>query len=161
MGSSDETAAVITQDGTVTALDAGQGISLSKTISITATVDGVSKTVSLKINKNVVGGTINSVEINGYENVALNETNKYTADVTPSRLNSNSGVVREWGIYNSQTNELVIATADTPADNGFASIDSNGNLVAREVGIIKIYVKVTYNGTSIEAQKTVSSVSGI
>lgn len=155
--SSDETAAVITQDGTVTALDAGQGISLSKTISITATVDGVSKTVSLKINKNVVGGTINSVEINGYENVALNETNKYTADVTPSRLNSNSGVVREWGIYNSQTDELVMATSDTPADNGFASIDSNGNLVARGVGIIKIYVKVTYNGTSIEAQKTVSS----
>ena len=50
-----------------------------------------------------------------------------------------------------------MATSDTPADNGFASIDSNGNLVARGVGIIKIYVKVTYNGTSIEAQKTVSS----
>ena len=155
--SSDETAAVITQDGMVTALDAGQGISLSKTISITATVDGVSRTVSLKINKNVIGGTINSVEINGYDNVALNETNKYTADVTPSRLNSNSGVTREWGVYDSETNELVMATSDTPADNGFASLDSNGNLVARGVGIIKLYVKVTYNGTSIEAEKTVSS----
>ena len=154
---SDTTAAVVTQDGTVTALDAGGGLSLSKTVTVTATIDGVSKSVSVKISRNIIGDTINSVEINGYENIALSETNKYTADVTPSRLNSNSSVVREWGIYDSQTGELVLATADAPADNGFASIDTNGNLIARGVGIIKIYVKVTYNGTSIEAEKTVSS----
>ena len=154
---SDTSAAVITQDGTVTALDAGQGLQLSKTVTITATIDGVSKTASLKINRNIIGDTINSVEINGYENIALNETNKYTADVTPVRLNTNTGVVRQWGLYDSQSGELVLATADTPADNGFASIDSNGNLVAREVGIIKIYVKVTYNDASLEAEKTVSS----
>ncbi len=154
---SDTSAAVVTQDGTVTALDAGSGLSLSKTVTITATIDGVSKTTSLKINRNIIGDTINSVEINGYENVALNETNKYTADVTPSRLNSNNGVVREWGLYDSETEELSLATSDTPASNGFATIDTSGNLVATGVGIIKIYVKVTYNGTSIEAEKTVSS----
>lgn len=154
---SDTSAAVITQDGVVTALDAGQGLQLSKTVTITATIDGVSKTASLKINRNIIGDKINSVEINGYENIALNETNKYTADVTPVRLNTNTGVVRQWGLYDSQSGELVLATADTPADNGFASIDSNGNLVAREVGIIKIYVKVSYNDTSLEAEKTVSS----
>ena len=154
---SDTSAAVITQDGVVTALDAGQGLQLSKTVTITATIDGVSKTASLKINRNIIGEKINSVEINGYENIALNETNKYTADVTPVRLNTNTGVVRQWGLYDSQSGELVLATADTPADNGFASIDSNGNLVAREVGIIKIYVKVSYNDTSLEAEKTVSS----
>ncbi len=154
---SDTSAAVVTQDGTVTALDAGSGLSLSKTVTITATIDGVSKTASLKINRNIIGDTINSVEINGYENVALNETNKYTADVTPSRLNSNNGVVREWGLYDSETEELSLATSDTPASNGFATIDTSGNLVATGVGIIKIYVKVTYNGTSIEAEKTVSS----
>lgn len=155
--SSDTTAAVITQDGLVTALDAGQGIQLSKTVGITAEIDGVSKTVNLKINKNVIGATINNVEINGYENIALNETNKYTADVTPARLNSNNDVVREWGLYDSQTGELVMATADNPADNGFAKLDSNGNLVAEGVGIIKMYVKVSYNGTVLEAEKTVSS----
>lgn len=154
---SDTSAAVITQDGTVTALDAGQGLQLSKTVTITATIDGVSKTASLKISRNIIGDTINSVEINGYENVAVNETNKYTADVTPSRLNSNNSVVREWGLYDSETGELVLATADTPASNGFATIDTNGNLVATGVGIIKMYVKVTYNGTSLEAEKTVSS----
>lgn len=154
---SDTSAAVITQDGTVTALDAGQGLQLSKTVTITATIDGVSKTASLKINRNIIGDTINSVEINGYENIALNETNKYTADITPVRLNTNTGVVRQWGLYDSQSSELVLATADTPANNGFATIDTNGNLVATGVGIIKIYVKVTYNGTSIEAEKTVSS----
>lgn len=154
---SDTDAAVITQDGTVTALDAGQGLQLSKTVTITATIDGVSKTASLKINRNIIGDTINSVEINGYENVALNEINKYTADVTPSRLNSNNSVVREWGLYDSQTGELVLATSDTPASNGYATIDTNGNLIATGVGIIKIYVKVTYNNTSIEAEKTVSS----
>lgn len=154
---SDSSAAVITQDGVVTALDAGQGLQLSKTVTITATIDGVSKTASLKINRNIIGEKINSVEINGYENIALNETNKYTADVTPVRLNTNTGVVRQWGLYDSQSGELVLATADTLADNGFASIDSNGNLVAREVGIIKIYVKVSYNDTSLEAEKTVSS----
>ncbi len=95
--SSDTTAAVITQDGTVTALDAGSGLSLSKTVTITATIDGVTKTASLKINRNIIGDTINSVEINGLDNVALNETNKYTADVKPSRLNTNSGVTRQWG----------------------------------------------------------------
>lgn len=155
--SSDTAAAVITQDGLVTAFDAGQGLQLSKTITITATIDGVSKTASLKINRNIVGDTINSVEINGYEDIALNETNKYTADVTPARLNSNSGVSREWGLYDSETNELIMASADSPADNGFASMDANGNLVARGVGIIKIYVKVSYNGTVLEAEKTVSS----
>ena len=155
--SSDTAAAVVTQDGLVTALDAGQGIQLSKTVNITAEIDGISKTVSLKINRNIIGDTINNVEINGYTDIALNEVNKYTADVTPARLNSNSGVVREWGLYDSQTGELVIATADVPADNGFAVIDVNGNLVARGVGIIKIYVKVTYNGTVLEAEKTVSS----
>ena len=154
---SDTSAAVITQDGTVTALDAGQGLQLSKTVTITATIDGVSKTASLKINRNIIGDTINSVEINGYENVALNETNKYTADVTPSRLNSNNSVVREWGLYDSETGELSLATSDAPTSNGFATIDTSGNLVATGVGIIKIYVKVTYNGTSIEAEKTVSS----
>ena len=154
---SDTSAAVITQDGVVTALDAGQGFQVSKTVTITATIDGVSKTASLKINRNIIGDKINSVEINGYENIALNETNKYTADVTPVRLNTNTGVVRQWGLYDSQSGKLVLATADTPADNGFASIDVNGNLVAREVGIIKIYVKVTYNDTSLEAEKTVSS----
>lgn len=154
---SDTSAAVITQDGTVTALDAGQGLQLSKTVTITATIDGVSKTASLKINRNIIGDTINSVEINGYENVALNETNKYTADVTPSRLNSNNSVVREWGLYDSETGELSLATSDAPASNGFATIDTSGNLVATGVGIIKIYVKVTYNGTSIEAEKSVSS----
>ena len=131
---SDMSAAVITQGGVVTALDAGQGLQVSKTVTITATIDGVSKTASLKINRNIIGDKINSVEINGYENIALNETNKYTADVTPVRLNTNTGVVRQWGLYDSQSGKLVLATADTPADNGFASIDSNGNLVAREVG---------------------------
>ncbi len=154
---SDTSAAVITQDGLVTALDAGQGIQLSKTVSITAEIDGVTKTASLKINKNVIGATINNVEINGYENIALNETNKYTADVTPARLNSNSDVMREWGLYDSQTGELVMATADNPADNGFATLDTNGNLIANGVGIIKMYVKVSYNGTVLEAEKTVSS----
>ncbi len=154
---SDTSAAVITQNGTVTALDGGQGIQFSKTATITATIDGVSKTAALKVNRNVVGDTISSVEINGYDNVALSESNKYTADVKPSRLNSNNGVVREWGLYDSQTGKLVLASADAPADNGFASITTDGTLVARGVGIIKIYVKVTYNGTSLEAEKTVSS----
>ncbi len=155
--SADPTAAVITQDGLVTALDAGQGISLYKNVDISATIDGITKTVTLKINKNVIGATITGVEINGYENVAVNETNKYTADVTPERLNSNSAVIREWGLYHSQTGELIMATADSPADNGFATIDTDGNLIATGVGIIKIYVKVTYNGTVLEAEKQVSS----
>lgn len=155
--SSDPTAAVITQDGLVTALDAGQGISLYKNVDISATIDGVTKTVTLKINKNVIGATITGVEINGYDDVAVNETNKYTADVTPERLNSNSAVIREWGLYHSQTGELIIASSDSPADNGFATIDTDGNLTATGVGIIRIYVKVSYNGTVFEAEKQVSS----
>lgn len=154
---SDSSAAVITQDGLVTALDAGQGISLSKTVEISATIDGVTKTASLKISRNVIGATITGVEINGYDTVALGETNKYTADVTPDRLNSNSDVVREWGLYHSQTGELIMASADTPADNGFATLDSSGNLISTGVGIIRIYVKVSYNDSVLEAEKQISA----
>ncbi len=155
--SADTSAAVITQDGLVTALDAGKGLSLSTTVEISATIDGVTKTVSLKISKNVIGATINSVTINGYDDVGIGETNEYTADVTPDRLNSNSDVVREWGLYHSQTGELVMATEDTPADNGFAVLDSNGCLTASSAGIIHIFVRVTYNDTVIEAEKEVSA----
>lgn len=155
--SADPSAAVVTQDGLVTALDAGKGLALSTTVEISATIDGVTKTVSLKINKNIIGATINSVTINGYDTVGIGETNEYTADVTPDRLNLNSDVVREWGLYHSQTGDLIMASADTPADNGFATIDSNGNLTASSAGIIHIYVKVSYNDTVIEAHKDVSS----
>lgn len=155
--SADTSAAVVTQDGLVTALDAGQGLALSRTVDISATIDGVTKTVSLKINKNIIGATITGVSINGYDTVGIGETNEYTADVTPDRLNSNSDVVREWGLYHSETGELITATADTPADNGFATLDSNGNLTASTAGIIRIHVKVTYNNTVLEADKEVSS----
>lgn len=155
--SADPTVAVVDQNGLVTGLDAGSGIALSKSTAISVTLDGITKSVTVKVNKVLIGSTISGVRIDGYDAAAIGETTHYGTTVAPDRLNSNKDVLREWGIKHAQTGEILYAAPGAPVDNGFASLDADGNLTPRTAGLIELHARATYNGTVVEAVKTVSA----
>ncbi len=154
--SSDPTVAVVDQNGVVTGLDGGSGLTTySRKTTITATVDGVSKSVEFTVSRKLVDATISGVEIEGNDIVPNNTSSTFTANVTPSRLNTSSSVQREWGITEPLTNEIVWATADVPADTGIATMSADGVLTPKQSGIMTIHVRATQGEVVCEASKTV------
>ena len=94
--SSDPTVAAVDQNGVVTGLDGGSGLTTySRTAEITATVGGISKTVTVTVNRKVVNAVISGVEIIGETVIPNNASVTYTAKITPDRLNTSSSVKRE------------------------------------------------------------------
>lgn len=156
--SSDPTVAVIDQNGVVTGLDGGSGLTTySRTTTITATVDGVSRSVEFTVSRKLTGSVISGVEIEGDETIPNNTSSTYIANVTPDRLNTSSSVLREWGITEPLTGEIVWATADVPADTSIAAMSADGVLTPKQSGIIVIHVRATQGETVCEASKTVSA----
>lgn len=153
--SADPSVAVVDQNGNATGLDAGDSLlAYSKTTQITATAGGVSKTVDFKVNRTVVtGGDLSSVAINGPDAVTVGSNNQYTADVMPARLNGNKSVVREWGLYNPLTDEILWA-GDDYVSNGMVQLNSDGVVTALASGQVTIHTKATLNGITVEASKS-------
>lgn len=153
----DPSIAVIDQNGIVTGLDGGTSlVEYSKTTTVTATAGGVSKSVSLKVTRSGVTGNLSSVSIDGPDAIATGSVEKYTANVLPARLNTNSSVVREWGIIDSVSGETLWATDSAPAANMLASVDSRGNVTAHIGGLITLTSRATYNNGTVETQKNIT-----
>lgn len=155
--SADPSIAIVDQNGNVTGLDGGSGLTeYSKSTTITAVAGGVTKSTTVKVSRSVINSNLSSVEIEGPEAVPVGNDTQFTANVLPARLNTNSGVLREWGIVDPLSGETVWATSDTPASNGMASINASGVLSPVSAGLITINTRATYNNNTVETQKQVT-----
>lgn len=156
--SSDPTVAVVDQTGLVTGLDGGSGVfELNRKTTITASIDGVSRSVEVQVNKNILNAVISGVEIVGNANIPNNTTTNYTMKITPDRLNNSSDVQREWGITDPMTGEVVWATADVPADTNVATMTADGALTPKSSGIMTIHARATQGETVLETSLTVNA----
>ena len=156
--SSDPSVAVVDQTGLVTGLDGGSGVfELNRKTNITASIDGVSRSVEVQVNKNILNAVISGVEIVGNANIPNNTTTNYTMKITPDRLNNSSDVQREWGITDPLTGEIVWATAETPADTNIATLTADGALTPKSSGIMTIHARATQGETVLETSLTVNA----
>ena len=148
--SSDPSIAVVDQHGVVTGLDGGSGLVYSKTATISATIDGVTRSVTVTVKRNFIS-SIAGVEISGDTAVGIGNSASYTASVSPSRLDSNKDVVRRWGIIDSLTGEKIYANGGEAA-NTIAKINDSGILTGLSSGTVIIFVEAEYNETVVEDQ---------
>lgn len=156
--SADPTVAVVDQTGLVTGLDGGSSwTQLNRKTNVTASIDGVSRSVEVQVNKNILNAVISGVEIVGNSNIPNNTTTNYTMKITPDRLNNSSDVQREWGITEPLTGEIVWATAETPADTNIATITADGVLTPKQSGVITIHARATQDDVVLETTKTVEA----
>lgn len=156
--SSDPTVAVVDQSGVVTGLDGGSSwTQLNRKTNVTASIDGVSRSVEVQVNKNILNAVISGVEIVGNANIPNNTTTNYTMKVTPDRLNNSSDVQREWGITEPLTGEIVWATSETPADTSIATLTADGALTPKSSGIMTIHARATQGETVLETSLTVNA----
>ena len=156
--SADPTVAVVDQTGLVTGLDGGSSwTQLNRKTNVTASIDGVSRSVEVQVNKNILNAVISGVEIVGNSNIPNNTTTNYTMKITPDRLNNSSDVQREWGITEPLTGETVWATAETPADTNIATITADGVLTPKQSGVITIHARATQDDVVLETTKTVEA----
>lgn len=156
--SSDPTVAAVDQNGVVTGLDGGSGLTTySRTADITATVGGISKTVTVTVNRKLVNAVISGVEIIGETVIPNNASVTYTAKITPDRLNTSSSVKREWGVLEPLTGEVIWATAEAPAEASIAVMNAEGVLTPKQSGIIAVHVRATQGEVVCEASLNVSA----
>ena len=154
--SSDDSIAVVDSTGRVTGLDGGSGLTFSKSVTISASIDGVTKSVTVTVTRSLISTNLSAIEISGEDTIANDTPSQYSSTVFPSRLNTNSSVVREWGLY--EDGAVIWATNSVPAETELAIISSNGLLTPKASGVIEIHAKATYNGASVET--SIQVVSG-
>ncbi|MGN0569366.1 MAG: Ig-like domain-containing protein [Candidatus Fimenecus sp.] len=160
--SSDPTVAAVDQSGLVTGLDGGSGaFTFSKTATITATIGGVSKSVDVTVNRKLIDAKISGIEIIGEPVIPNNASSEYQIKVTPDRLNTSSSVFREWAITEPLTDEVIWATAETPADTSIATLTADGILTPKQSGIMTIYARATQGETVLETSMTVTAGNAI
>lgn len=160
--SSDPSVAAVDQSGLVTGLDGGSGaFTFSKTATITATIGGVSKSVEVTVNRKLVNATISGIEIVGEPVIPNNASSEYIIQVTPDRLNTSSSVVREWGVTDPLTGEIVWATAEIPADTSIATMTADGVLTPKQSGIMTIHARATQGEVVLETEMTVTAGNAI
>ncbi len=102
--SSDTSVVIVDQEGNITGLDGGSGISYSKKATVTVTIGDVTKSIEVEVKRAAVQGNINDIDIEGVDALGIGNTAKYTSTVYPTRLNTSSSVVREWGILDDDGN---------------------------------------------------------
>jgi hypothetical protein len=157
--SSDESIAVVDSNGIVTGLDGGNGLVFNKSVTITASIDGVSKSVTVTVTRSLISSNLSAIEISGESVVANDGSAQYRSTVYPARLNTNSSVLREWGL--EEDGNVVWATNSVPAENSLATITSGGYLTAKASGVITIRARATYNNSSVETSFQVLSGKAI
>lgn len=158
--SSDETIAIVDANGVVTGLNGGDGLTYSQTVTITATMGGVSKSFDVKVTRPLTS-SLTSIVVEGDMVIGLGDTQSYISKVTPERLNTSSSVNRQWGVFDDNLGTVVYATTNTPANNGIVSVDTNGNVTALSSGVAKIYTKATYGSSSVEGYLEVTCGNAI
>lgn len=160
--SSDPTVAVVDQNGIVTGLDGGSDlVTYSRKTTITATIGSVSKSVEVKVNRQLIDSKISGVEIVGESVIPNNVDATYIAKITPDRLNSSSSVKREWGVTEPLTGEIIWATAETPADTSLATMTADGVLSPKQSGRITIHIRATQDDVVLEKSMTVTAGNAI
>lgn len=152
--SSDPSVLLVDQEGNVTGLDGGSGLTYSKKATVTVTIGDVTKSVDVEVKRSGIQGDINSIEIAGEDALGIGSTAQYTSTVYPVRLNTSSSVVREWGILDDEGN-YIMATPESPATTAYGTMDSNGNLTANASGIVTIVAKATYRDITVETTKSI------
>lgn len=152
--SSDPSVVIVDQEGNITGLDGGSGITYSKKATVSVTIGDVTKSVDVEVKRGAVQGNINNVEIEGEDALGIGNTSKYTATVYPTRLNTSSSIVREWGIIDDDGN-YIMATQESPASTIYGTIDFDGNLTANASGIITIVARATNKDVTVETTKSV------
>lgn len=158
--SSDPTVAVVDENGVVTGLDGGNGTTFSRDVVITAQIGSVIKEWPMKVTRSVLN-TLSSVEISGSTVIGIGVSQQLVATVNPNRLNSNSGVVRTWGVKAASSDEIIWATKEEPATNGFVTVDVNGLLTGVTAGVSEVYVVATYGSSQVSDSLTVVSGNAI
>ncbi len=153
--SSDPAVALVDQSGTVTGLDCGSGLSVSKKVTITVTIGDVVRTYDINVTRGGITTNLSGIEIVGEDALPIGQSSQYTSNVFPSRLNSNSSVVRTWGLLDGD--QYVMATADTPAVTDLGTIDANGVFTPTTSGMSTIVARATLNGVTVETTKGVFS----
>lgn len=152
--SSDPSVVIVDQEGNITGLDGGSGITYSKKATVTVTLGEVTKSVEVEVKRGAIQGDINNIEIEGEDALGIGSTSKYTSTVYPTRLNTSSSIVREWGILDDEGN-YIMATPESPASTVYGTMDSNGNLTANASGIITIVARATNKDVTVETTKSV------
>ena len=147
--SADTSIAVVDENGVVTGLNGGNGLTYSQTVTITATLGGVSQSVDVKVTRPIVS-SLTSIDVEGNTVLGIGVTETYTSRVSPDRLNTSESVSRKWGVYDEDSDTVVYATTDSTATNGIISVDSNGNVTGVSSGVAKLYAKGTYGSSSVE-----------
>lgn len=146
--SSNTAVAVVDENGVVTGLDGGDGTTYSREVTITAQIGSVIKEWPMKVTRSIIS-SLSSVEISGSTAIGIGVSQQLVATVNPTRLNNNSGVVRTWGVKDPSSDEIIWATADTPATNGFVTVDVNGLLTGVSEGVSTVYVAATYGSSQV------------
>ena len=146
----DSSIAMVDQNGVVTGLDGGSGLTYSKSTTISATINGVTRSVSVTVTRSLLGSSnISGVQISGETALGIGNSATYTSTVAPSRLSNNSDVVKSWGIIDPVSSGKIYATANAPATDGTASITTSGVLTGLKDGTTTIFVDATYNGVTV------------
>ncbi len=147
--SSDPTTAIVDQNGVVTGLDGGSGLTYSKTVTISATMGGIVRSVNVTVTRSLLGSDISSVEISGEAAIGIGSSATYSSTVAPSRLNTNSDVIREWGLVHPVTGAKIYAKDTGTATDGISTINTSGVLTGLNNGVSVIFIDATYNGKTI------------
>lgn len=158
--SSDPSVAIVDSNGIVTGLDGGSGVTFYKEVTITAKIGSVIKEFPMRVTRSVLN-TLSSVEISGSESIGIGNSQQLTATVFPERLNNNSGVTRDWGIYDSATDSIVFATDTEPASNSFITVDKNGLLTGVAPGVSTVWVRAAYGSSEVTDSITITSGKAI
>ena len=146
----DSSIAMVDQNGVVTGLDGGSGLTYSKSTTISATINGVTRSVSVTVTRSLLGSSnISGVQISGETALGIGNSATYTSTVAPSRLSNNSDVVKSWGIIDPVSGGKIYATNSAPATDGTASITTSGVLTGLKDGTTTIFVDATYNGVTV------------
>lgn len=151
--SSDPSAASVSEDGFLRIMDAG-GENEEKTVSVTATLNGVSVTRSFTITGS--GSEPAAVDVDGPTHVMPGHTASYTATVYPSRADQNV----QWGAK-SAAGFVDYASPGSPVVNTNLRIDSDGTVTGLALGVTEIYVKASNGVTDTFTVNVGAAVTGI
>ncbi|MBQ7596533.1 MAG: Ig-like domain-containing protein [Clostridia bacterium] len=151
---SDPSAASISEDGYLKILDAG-GSSASKTVTVTAELNGISISKTFTINGSSSGAS--AIEVSGPTHIFPRETGVFTAVVYPLRESQTV----QWGVKNDD-GDIVFASENSPVSNKNLRISSAGTVYGISLGKTSIFVKASSGLTEevpVSIGEAVTSIS--
>ena len=83
---------------------------------------------------------------------------QFTGTIYPTRVSTNSGIVKKWGLMNRETGVITFADAGSSVSNAHASINSNGVVTGITSGTITIVFRASLEDSA--AQDTMDVLIG-